>query len=213
MPTAVLLRGFLTFAFFCADAYVPLAIQGWRGEPAIVSGLVFTASTLSWTGGAWIQAHRIERIGPLRFLVTGFVVLTLGIGGFALILIPSVPLIVAVVAWSVAGLAMGLSYSTLSIVVLREAPAEEPGRSDGGPPALGRPRHVARDRARRGPDRRRAGPRRRAGAAWRPRSASRGRRARRVAPDGPVGHPAASGRHDAAVAAARGRGHEPSPVA
>jgi MFS family permease len=132
MPTAVLLRGFLTFAFFCADAYVPLAIQGWRGEPAIVSGLVFTASTLSWTGGAWIQAHRIERIGPLRFLVTGFVVLMLGIGGFALILIPSVPLIVAVVAWSVAGLAMGLSYSTLSIVVLRESPPEVQGASTAG---------------------------------------------------------------------------------
>ena len=128
----MLLRGFLTFAFFCADAYVPLAIQGWRGEPAIVSGLVFTASTLSWTGGAWIQAHRIERIGPLRFLVTGFVVLMLGIGGFALILIPTVPLIVAVVAWSVAGLAMGLSYSTLSIVVLRESPPETQGASTAG---------------------------------------------------------------------------------
>ena len=77
----MLLRGLLTFAFFCADAYVPLAIQDWRGEPAIVSGVVFTASTLSWTGGAWIQAQRIERIGPRRFLVTGFAVLAIGIAG------------------------------------------------------------------------------------------------------------------------------------
>jgi MFS family permease len=132
LPAAVLLRGILTFAFFCTDAYVPLALQDWRGQPAIVSGVVFTAATLTWTGGAWIQAQRIERIGPRPFLATGFGVLAIGIVGFALILIPTVPLIVAVVAWSVAGLAMGLSYSTLSLVVLREASAEEQGAATAG---------------------------------------------------------------------------------
>jgi len=127
LPATVLLRGFLTFAFFCGDAYVPLVVQAWRGYPALVSGLVFTASTLTWTGGAWIQAHRIERIGPLKFLVAGFLILILGIAGFVTVLIPSVPIIVAVVTWSVAGLAMGLAYSTLSLLTLRQAPAEEQG--------------------------------------------------------------------------------------
>jgi hypothetical protein len=111
---------------------VPLALQDWRGQPAIVSGVVFTAATLTWTGGAWIQAQRIERIGPRPFLATGFAVLAIGIVGFALILIPSVPLITAVVAWSVAGLAMGLSYSTLSLVVLREASVEQQGAATAG---------------------------------------------------------------------------------
>ena len=81
LPATVLLRGFLTFAFFCGDAFVPLVVQAWRGYPALVSGLVFTASTLTWTGGAWIQAHRIERIGPWKFLVAGFLILILGIAG------------------------------------------------------------------------------------------------------------------------------------
>ena len=31
LPSAVLLRGFLTFAFFAADAYVALALEDWRG--------------------------------------------------------------------------------------------------------------------------------------------------------------------------------------
>jgi MFS family permease len=127
LPATVLLRGFLTFAFFCGDAYVPLVVQAWRGYPALVSGLVFTASTLTWTGGAWIQAHRIERIGPWKFLVAGFLILILGIAGFVTVLIPSVPIIVAVVTWSIAGLAMGLAYSTLSLLTLRQAPAEEQG--------------------------------------------------------------------------------------
>ena len=132
LPTAVLLRGFLTFAFFCADAYVPLAIQDWRGAPAVVSGLVFTASTLSWTGGAWVQAHRIERVGATRFLRAGFATLGVGIVGFALILLPGVPLIVGVVTWAIAGFGMGLSYSTLTLVVLREAPPAEQGAATAG---------------------------------------------------------------------------------
>ena len=107
--------------------YVPVAIQTWRGEPPIVSGLVFLASTLAWTGGAWIQAHWIARFGPRRFMAAGFALLTLGIVGFAAILSPSVPLIVAVATWSVAGFGMGLSYSTLSLLTLREAPPEEQG--------------------------------------------------------------------------------------
>ena len=132
LPSAVLLRGFLTFAFFCSDAYVPLAVQEWRGFPAIVSGLVFTASTLTWTGGSWILAHRIERFGPRRFLAAGFTVLLLGLAGFATILVPTVPIVVATVTWGVAGLGMGLSYSVLSLVVLRWAAPGEQGAATAG---------------------------------------------------------------------------------
>ncbi|HET9613583.1 MAG TPA: MFS transporter [Candidatus Limnocylindrales bacterium] len=127
LPTAVLLRGLLTFSFFCADAYVALAIQDWRGFPAIVSGLAFTASTLTWTGGSWILAHRIEHVGPRRFLAAGAAVTALGIAGFSLVLVPSWPIAAGIVMWGVAGLGMGLSYSALSLVVLRWARPEEQG--------------------------------------------------------------------------------------
>ncbi len=132
LPTAILLRGFMTFAFFCADVYVPLAVQEWRGAPAIVSGIVFTSATLTWTAGAWLQAHHVARIGPGRFLVAGFATLILGIVGFVTILSPDMPLVVGVVTWGVAGFGMGLSYSTLSLVVLREAPLVEQGAATAG---------------------------------------------------------------------------------
>jgi MFS family permease len=127
LPTAVLLRGVLTFAFFCTDAYVPLAIQEWRGLPAIVSGVAFTAATLSWTGGSWILAHRFEHAGPRRFLAAGASVLLIGVAGFSLILLPAVPILIGIVMWGVAGLGMGLSYSVLSLVVLRWSRPEEQG--------------------------------------------------------------------------------------
>ena len=57
VPAAVLLRGVMTFAFFSGDAYVPLLLQTWRGTPATLTGLVFTATTVAWTAGTWFQAR------------------------------------------------------------------------------------------------------------------------------------------------------------
>jgi len=127
LPTAILLRGFLTFAFFCADAYVPLVVQGWRHESAFLAGLALMAATLTWTAGSWVNARRIERLGPGRFLRVGFAVLVVGVLGFLAILAPAVPAWLAIPIWGVAGFGMGLSYSTPSLVVLREAVPHEQG--------------------------------------------------------------------------------------
>ena len=132
LPVAVLLRGILTFAFFTADVYVALALQGWRGTSATVAGLALTAATLSWTAGAWAQAHYIGRFGARPFIRVGFVVLALGVLGFMAILSPAVPLPVGVAAWAVAGLGMGLAYSPLSLTVLREAPPDSQGAATAG---------------------------------------------------------------------------------
>ncbi len=132
LPAAVLLRGVLTFAFFCADAYVPLALVRWRGLDVTVAGIALTAATLSWTGGAWVQARRFGRWGARRFVRLGFATLAVGILGFAAILSPGVPVIVGMVAWGVAGFGMGLSYSPLSLTVLAEAPLSEQGSATSG---------------------------------------------------------------------------------
>ncbi|HEX2755993.1 MAG TPA: MFS transporter [Candidatus Limnocylindrales bacterium] len=132
LPTAILLRGFLTFAFFCADAYVPLVIQGWRGDSAYMAGFTYMAATLAWTGGSWVNAHHIGRLGPGRFLRVGFVVVLVGIVGFLAVLLPWVPPAAGIVIWGVAGFGMGLAYSTPSLIVLSEAPAGEQGAATAG---------------------------------------------------------------------------------
>jgi MFS family permease len=132
LPTAILLRGFLTFAFFSADAYVPLVIQGWRGDTALVAGLAYMSATLTWTAGSWVQAHRVQRLGPGRFLRAGFIVITLGIVGFMAVLLPWVPPVAGIVIWGIAGFGMGLCYSIPSLIVLREAPLEEQGSATAG---------------------------------------------------------------------------------
>jgi MFS family permease len=132
LPAAVLLRGVLTFMFFAADAYVPLALQDWRGLSASIAGIALTAATLSWTGGAWLQARWIARLGPRRFVMTGFLTVGLGVLAFAAVLSPAVPIVVGIVAWAIAGLGMGLSYSPLSIIVLSESEPSAQGAASAG---------------------------------------------------------------------------------
>jgi MFS family permease len=132
LPAAILLRGVLTFAFFCADAYVPLALQDWRGLSPAVAGVALTGATLSWTAGAWVQARRIAVWGARRLVRAGFVTVVVGIAAFALVLSPGVPVAFGMAAWTLAGFGMGLAYAPLSLIVLREAPPGGEGAATSG---------------------------------------------------------------------------------
>jgi MFS family permease len=127
LPAAVLLRGVLTFAFFGVDAFVSLTLIEWRGVSAIEAGAALTAATLTWTAGAWIQARGASRWPTHRFVQTGFAVTLLGLAGMLLVLRQDVSWLVSIPIFGVAGLGMGLAYSPLALIVLREAPPENQG--------------------------------------------------------------------------------------
>ena len=126
-PAAVGLRGVLPFGFFMADAYIPLLLIDVRGANAAAAGLALTSATLAWSAGAWIQARFVQTQGIRFFVGLGFGVVAAGLAATLAVLMPAVPWAVAVATWGVAGLGMGLSYSALSLAVLREAPPAEVG--------------------------------------------------------------------------------------
>ncbi len=113
--------------FFGVDAYVSLTLEDHRGLSAIAAGIALTAATISWTAGSWIQARGSDRWPTDRFVRAGFVVALIGLATFSLVLIPEVPVWLAVPTFAVAGLGMGLGYAPLSLIVLREAPPETQG--------------------------------------------------------------------------------------
>jgi MFS family permease len=133
LPAAVLVRGLLTFAFFQADAYVPLTLSAVRGARSIMVGATLTASSCLWTVGSWVQERRVNREGPRRLVAGGFGFVAIGIALLMLTLSPGVPVAVAIVAWGIAGLGIGMAYSPLSVVVLAEA---EPGQEGAATGAL-----------------------------------------------------------------------------
>ncbi len=129
LPATVLMRGVITFAFFAVDAYVALALVEWRGLSAAQAGIALTAATVSWTAGSWTQAKFSKRWPPERFVRAGVMVLVVGLASFGIVLVPTISPWVALPTFAVAGYAMGLAYSPLALIVLREAPTAEQGRA------------------------------------------------------------------------------------
>ena len=129
LPATILSRGLLTFTFFGADAYVTLAITAVRHRSPLVAGIAVTGATLGWTAGAWVQARLSETWPGRRFVRIGLVIVLAGIAGMVLVLQPHVPVAVGLVAWTVAGLGMGLAYAPLSLMMLRHAPPGREGRA------------------------------------------------------------------------------------
>jgi MFS family permease len=123
LPAAVAVRGLTTFAFFGTDAYVSFTVTRVRDASIVIGGLALTAATLTWTAGSWIQERRVHRVGPQTFVRTGLLFIATGIGIMIVVATLAVPPAIAIVAWGVAGLGMGLAYSAISLVVLAEAPA------------------------------------------------------------------------------------------
>jgi MFS family permease len=131
-PTAVLLRGVLTFAFFAIDAYVALLLVGVRGWSAAAAGIALTAATVSWTAGSWTQARLTTRFSHERFVRVGFPVVAVGIAGLGLVLVPEVPAWLAVPIFAFGGFGMGLTYAQFALIVLRDVPHDSQGEVTAG---------------------------------------------------------------------------------
>ena len=127
LPATILTRGLLTFAFFGADAYVTLSITTVRHQSTLLAGAAVTGSTVAWTAGAWIQARLSEKWEGRRLVRVGLVIILAGIAGMVLVLGPAIPVAVALAAWTVAGLGMGLAYAPIALMMLREAPRGREG--------------------------------------------------------------------------------------
>ncbi len=129
LPATVASRGLLTACFYAASAYVPYAVTTVRHSPTLLTGLVLTAGTVTWTAGSWTQARLIQRVGPRRLIRAGEILVVVAIAAMAAVLLPAVAPALAIPVWSVAGLGMGLAYAPLSIATLDLAPEAEVGQA------------------------------------------------------------------------------------
>lgn len=121
MPATVAVRGLLNFGFYSADAFVPFALTSVRGLDPVWGGLAMTTASLTWTVSSWLQARWIRTRGSTILVVVGMAIIAIGAAGMLLVLIPSIPAGVGLVAWGVAGFGMGLAFSPLAHVAMEMA--------------------------------------------------------------------------------------------
>ena len=127
LPAAVLLRGLLTFMFFGFDVFVALVLVTWRGRSLTESGITLTATTVLWTAGSWVQARNTDRWPTYLFVQAGFALALIGLAGFMVVLRQDVDWLIGIPTFALAGFGMGLAYSPLALIVLREATPETQG--------------------------------------------------------------------------------------
>jgi len=128
-PAALAAKGLVTFAFFGVEAFLPLALTLVRGESMVVAGFALTAGTLAWTTGAWIQERMVSRVDRVALVRTGLAMVAVSIVGAASVLVVPAPGVVAIVSWALAGLGIGVSYSTTTLIVFETTPDGDEGNA------------------------------------------------------------------------------------
>jgi EmrB/QacA subfamily drug resistance transporter len=105
--------GAMMFGF---TSYVPLFIQGVRGDSALQSGLILLPMSFLWTVGSIISGRTIMKVGYYPSLIVGGVLLVSG-AVTLLFLNRDTSLAVAALAGTFAGLGMGFTMPALVISV------------------------------------------------------------------------------------------------
>jgi len=118
LPSVLGARACIGTAFAAAEVYVPLLLTLTRGLTLTQAGWVLTSGAVAWCAGA-VLAARVPKLRdePLRVRL-GAGLLTAGVAGFTTVVIPDVPLLVPALCWAMAGIGIGIAFSTLSVLTL-----------------------------------------------------------------------------------------------
>ncbi|MDF1703908.1 MAG: MFS transporter [Aeromicrobium sp.] len=121
VPSMLGTRGAVGASFTLAEVNLPLLLVLGRDLPLVAVGAVLTSGAVTWCLGA-VLAARWSRLGDQVLRVRlGAVLVAAGIAGSTLAGVPAVPLVLPVLAWGVAGLGIGMTFSTISVLVLDAA--------------------------------------------------------------------------------------------
>jgi MFS family permease len=135
LPAGLAVNALLNFGFFAAEAFMPLGLTSLRGLSTSEAGVMLTIASLTWTGGAWVQARldaQSQGRGRRGRVTAGVTLSAVGIVVMAMtIVFEQIPVMVAGIGWGIGGLGMGLAYPTISLIVLALAPAGEEGKVSG----------------------------------------------------------------------------------
>lgn len=117
----------LTIGFFGFEFFIPLALTDLRHQSSVVAGLPLTATSLTWTAGAWIVDRRSKVSSRTRMVRGGMALVALGVVLTFAVVATSIPVAVSFLTWAIAGLGMGTCFSTLMLSVLDDAPEGSEG--------------------------------------------------------------------------------------
>ncbi|MEV8176738.1 MFS transporter [Cellulosimicrobium funkei] len=127
LPSVIAIRGLVAAAFTGAEVLLPLLLSHERGLSPSLAGAVLTFGAVGWSTGSWLRGRATWGLQHAGYVRLGGTLVALGIGGAALLAWTAVPPVVGMVAWTLAGLGMGMTHPTLSVLTLELSPVAEQG--------------------------------------------------------------------------------------
>jgi MFS family permease len=126
IPTIVASRGLLAGVFFTINSYLPLMLEATHGWSLATAGIPLIVGALAWSSAsAWQGRH--PDLPRQRLLRIGFCAVTVGAAGMLLVA-PAwgIPWL-ALPFWGIAGVGMGLGFSSVSFLLLQQSASHETG--------------------------------------------------------------------------------------
>ncbi|RLV47770.1 MFS transporter [Nocardioides mangrovicus] len=125
-PAVVAARGLVAGAFFTVNAYLPLLLTAQHGWSLAAAGVPLIVGSLGWSASAAWQARHPD-VGRGTLVRLGFLGIAAGAGGLVVAAPQAGPAWVSLPLWGVAGLGMGLAFSSLSYLLLQASATSDVG--------------------------------------------------------------------------------------
>jgi MFS family permease len=127
LPATVLLRLIVAGAFFGSEIYLPyLFIERYDFSPSL-AGAVLTGAGVSWAAASWLQGRIGDRVSNTQAVQLGAALLAVALVVVLLVAAFTLSPVIAFVAWTLAGGAMGFMYPRFSVAVLKLSPVSAQG--------------------------------------------------------------------------------------
>lgn len=126
LPATVLLKLIVAGAFYGSEIYLPYLLIERYGFAPSLAGLALTGAGVSWAVASWLRG-RLVRVTDARSVELGAGLLAVSVVMVLLVAAFTLSPVIAFVAWTLAGAAMGFMYPSFSVVVLRLSPTSEQG--------------------------------------------------------------------------------------
>lgn len=126
IATVVACRGLLAGSFFSVNSFLPLLLTSAHGWSLTLAGVPLLVGSLGWSVASMWQGRHPD-LPRAVLLRVGFVGVTIGLATMLIVATPWGPGWLALPGWVIAGLGMGIGYSSLSFLLLQQAPPGEVG--------------------------------------------------------------------------------------
>ncbi|GAA4352405.1 MFS transporter [Angustibacter luteus] len=126
----VALRAAVTAAFMGIGGFLPLVLATLHHQGPAAAGISLSITGVMWSLGSTVQSRLSARPGLV--LHAGFAALVVGLAVSGLLVWTDLPVAVGLVGWAVAGLGIGMTTSTLSVLSMAVSDDATQGRNNAG---------------------------------------------------------------------------------